>query len=109
MGIHCTCDSGCEASELIYKEVLCLCNYDKECKKCNGTGFYNLEKCMNYYLDKNAFIFYSAYIQYNNGILPWAGGYMQQTNSFIIHATYFDRVINKYEKIKNDRRRKNGR
>jgi len=64
---------------------------------------------MNNYLSKNAFLFYSSYFRYKDNVMPVSGGYLEQSNSFIVNANFFDRVINKQEKIKQDRRRRNGR
>jgi hypothetical protein len=80
-----------------------MCGKVASCNKCGGEGFYFLDYCINKYLDSNSFIFYSAFKKFNDGIMPWHGGYLQQTSSFIFNANFLNRVNNEYDKVKKSR------
>jgi hypothetical protein len=83
-----------------------LCGNNKKCPYCYGSGSWKWDKCIYNYLDKNAETFWDTYNHFKSGIMPYSGGYIQQSHNFVINAKYMDRALDRY---KQELQKRNGR
>lgn len=105
-GVRCSCKSGCEPQELVAsKEVICICDKNKDCQRCGGTGFWQWKECIYSHITPNVTLFYDAYTGYKSGVMPYSGGSMEQTNSFFKNLKFYENVLHKYREFYKNRRK----